>query len=126
MHRRYNTQMRLEHDLRFEAAHWLPRVPEGHRCRRVHGHSYLVTVVVEGPVDPESGWVVDYATLEAAVKPAVDALDHRLLNELDGLANPTSEAIAMWIWARVRPGLPGLVELRLHETHDTRCVYRGD
>jgi 6-pyruvoyltetrahydropterin/6-carboxytetrahydropterin synthase len=118
--------MRLEHDLRFEAAHWLPHVPEGHRCRRIHGHSYMVTVVVEGPVDPRSGWVVDYATLEAAVKPAVDALDHHLLNELDGLANPTSEAIAMWIWARVRPALPGLVELRLHETHDTRCVYRGD
>jgi 6-pyruvoyltetrahydropterin/6-carboxytetrahydropterin synthase len=118
--------MRLEHDLRFEAAHWLPRVPEGHRCRRVHGHSYMVTVVVEGPVDADSGWVVDYATLEAAVAPVVGALDHRLLNELDGLTNPTSEAIAMWIWARVKPNLAGLVELRLHETHDTRCIYRGD
>lgn len=118
--------MRLEHDLRFEAAHWLPRVPEGHRCRRVHGHSYLVTVVVEGPVDPESGWVVDYATLQAALEPVIGALDHRLLNEVDGLGNPTSEAIAQWIWARVKPALPGLVELRLHETHDTRCIYRGD
>jgi 6-pyruvoyltetrahydropterin/6-carboxytetrahydropterin synthase len=86
----------------------------------------MVTVVVEGPVHPDSAWVVDYATLEAAVAPVVGALDHRLLNELDGLANPTSEAIVMWIWARVRPALPGLVELRLHETHDTRAIYRGD
>jgi 6-pyruvoyltetrahydropterin/6-carboxytetrahydropterin synthase len=118
-------RMRLEHDLRFEAAHWLPQVPEGHRCRRIHGHSYQLTVVVEGPVQPESGWVVDYADLEAATKPAVGALDHRLLNEIEGLANPTSEAIAAWLWNRIRPALPGLVELRLHETHDTRCIYRG-
>jgi len=119
-------RMRLEHDVRFEAAHWLPRVPEGHRCRRVHGHSYKVTAVVEGPVDAESGWVVDYAEVEAALLPAVRALDHRLLNELEGLDNPTSEHIAAWIWNRVRPGLPGLVEIRLHETHDTRCIYRGE
>jgi len=92
----------------------------------MHGHSYLVTVVVEGPVDPLSGWVVDYADLEDAVKPVVGALDHRVLNELDGLDNPTSESIAIWIWQRVKPKLAGLVELRLHETHDTRCIYRGD
>jgi 6-pyruvoyltetrahydropterin/6-carboxytetrahydropterin synthase len=126
MVRRYNTRVRLEHDLHFEAAHWLPRVAEGHRCRRIHGHSYLVTVVVEGPVDEHSGWVVDYAVLEAATAPVIGALDHRLLNEIDGLENPTSEAIARWIWDRVKPGLGPLVELRLHETHDTRCIYRGD
>jgi 6-pyruvoyltetrahydropterin/6-carboxytetrahydropterin synthase len=118
--------VRLEHDIRFEAAHFLPRVPEGHRCRRVHGHSYLVTVVIEGPVDPDSGWVVDYYDLQAAITPVVGALDHRLLNDLDGLDNPTCESIAQWIWSRVKPVLPGLVELRLHETHDTRCIYRGD
>lgn len=116
---------RLEHDVRFEAAHFLPRVPDAHRCRRVHGHSYLVTVVVEGPVDPDSGWVVDYADLQAAVEPVVGALDHRLLNDVDGLDNPTSEAIAAWIWARVKPRLPLLVELRVHETHDTRCIVFG-
>src|SRR5688500_5737913 len=118
-------RMRLEHDTRFEAAHWLPKVPEAHRCRRIHGHSYQLTVVVEGAVDPEAGWVVDYADLEAAVAPVVGALDHQLLNELDGLANPTTESIVAWIWERVAPRLPGLAELRLHETHDTRCVYRG-
>lgn len=118
-------RMRLEHDLRFEAAHFLPRVAEGHRCRRIHGHSYMVTVVVEDEVDPESGWVVDYAAIEAAVAPVVGALDHRLLNELPGLDNPTSESIAAWIWERVAPALPILVELRLHETHDTRCIYNG-
>jgi 6-pyruvoyltetrahydropterin/6-carboxytetrahydropterin synthase len=119
-------RMRLEHDLRFESAHWLPQVPAGHRCRRVHGHSYQLTVVVEGAVDPAMGWVVDYATIQAAVEPVVGALDHRLLNELPELENPTSEAIAAWIWRRLAPALPGLVELRLHETHDTRCIYRGE
>jgi 6-pyruvoyltetrahydropterin/6-carboxytetrahydropterin synthase len=118
-------RMRLEHDVRFEAAHWLPRVPEGHRCRRVHGHSYQLVVVVEGEVDPEMGWVVDYYVMQEAVAPVVGALDHRLLNEIDGLANPTCEAIVAWIWERVAPLLPGLAELRLHETHDTRTIYRG-
>jgi 6-pyruvoyltetrahydropterin/6-carboxytetrahydropterin synthase len=118
-------RMRLEHDLRFEAAHWLPAVPDTHRCRRVHGHSYQLTVVVDGEVDAATGWVVDYAVLEAAVAPVVGALDHRLLNDVDGLTNPTTEAIIAWIWDRVAPHLPGLSELRLHETHDTRCVYRG-
>src|SRR5687768_3794495 len=77
---REHMRMRLEHDVRFEAAHWLPRVPEGHRCRRVHGHSYQLVVVVEGEVDPEMGWVVDYYVMQEAVMPVVGALDHRLLN----------------------------------------------
>ena len=117
-------RMRLEHDARFEAAHWLPRVPEGHRCRRVHGHSYQVTTVVEGEVNPDTGWVIDYYVIQAAVEPVIAALDHRLLNEIDGLANPTSEAIAAWIWSRLDGVLPGLCELVVHETHDTRCVIR--
>jgi 6-pyruvoyltetrahydropterin/6-carboxytetrahydropterin synthase len=117
-------RMRLEHDARFESAHWLPAVPEGHRCRRVHGHSYRLTTVVEGEVDPATGWVIDYYVIEAAVAPVIAALDHRLLNEIDGLANPTSELIAAWIWARLEPALPGLCELVVHETHDTRCVIR--
>jgi len=119
-------RMRLEHDVRFEAAHSLPRVPADHRCARIHGHSYMVTVVVEGDVEPDSGWVIDYYTMNEAVGPVVGALDHRYLNELDGLANPTCEAIAAWIWTRVKAKLPLLVELRVHETHDTRCIYRGE
>ncbi len=119
-------RMRLEHDVRFEAAHSLPRVPKDHRCARIHGHSYMVTVVVEGEVDPRSGWVIDYYTMNEAVAPVVGALDHRYLNELDGLDNPTCESIAAWIWSRVKPQLPLLLELRVHETFDTRCIYRGE
>ena len=117
--------MRVEQDVRFEAAHFLPRVPAGHRCGRIHGHSYCVTVVVEGGLGADTGWVIDYADISAAVEPVVGALDHQLLNEIDGLDNPTSEVIVAWIWARLGPVLPGLVELRVAETFDSRCVYTG-
>lgn len=117
--------MRIEQDLRFEAAHFLPRVPAGHRCARMHGHTYVVTVAVDGPLHPELGWVLDYADLDAAVAPLIAQLDHCLLNELPGLDNPTSEVIAMWLWDRLAPALPGLAEIRVAETFDTRCVYKG-
>ena len=110
----------------FESAHSLPNVAEGHKCRRVHGHSFRVAVRVEGPVGAESGWVMDFAELKAAVQPTVDALDHRYLNELDGLENPTSEHIAVWIWDRIAPELPGLVAVEVHETCTSACTYRGE
>ncbi len=117
--------MRIEQDLRFEAAHFLPRVPAGHRCARMHGHSYVVSVAVEGPLDPTLGWVLDYADLDAALAPLVAQLDHQVLNELPGLENPTSEAIAIWLWDRLAATLRGVAEVRVAETFDTRCIYRG-
>ena len=116
---------RLVKDFRFEAAHRLPRVPEGHKCARLHGHSFRVEVEVVGEVDPEMGWVVDYADIKRAFSPLHDALDHRYLNEIEGLENPTSEVLAAWIWARLAPQLPGLARLVLHETCTSRCVYEG-
>jgi 6-pyruvoyltetrahydropterin/6-carboxytetrahydropterin synthase len=116
---------RLSRDFTFEAAHYLPAVPDGHKCRRVHGHSYRVSVSVEGEIDARLGWVVDFAAIEEAVAPLVAQLDHRLLNDIDGLANPTSEHLAIWMWQRVRPGLPGIEEITVAETPDSRCSYRG-
>jgi 6-pyruvoyltetrahydropterin/6-carboxytetrahydropterin synthase len=116
---------RLQRDYRFEAAHFLPRVPEGHKCARMHGHSYQVTVVIEGEVDAERGWVMDFAAIDEHVTPLVRALDHHVLNELDGLDNPTSEHLAAWLWARIRTGLPLLIEVQVAETPTSRCVYRG-
>lgn len=109
----------------FESAHSLPNVAEDHKCRRVHGHSFRVTVRVEGPVGDESGWVMDFADLKAAVQPTIDALDHRYLNEIDGLENPTSEVVATWIWDRVVGALPGLSAVEVHETCTSGCTYRG-
>ena len=116
---------RLERSYRFEAAHFLPKVPSGHKCARMHGHSYAIEIAIEGEVDPELGWVVDFAVLDEHAAPLVRALDHRVLNEIDGLANPTSELVAAWWWHRLAPNLPGLVEVVVSETPTSRCVYRG-
>jgi 6-pyruvoyltetrahydropterin/6-carboxytetrahydropterin synthase len=115
----------LVHEFGFESAHALPRVPEGHKCRRVHGHSFRAEVRVSGEVDAAKGWLVDYAEIKAACAPVVDALDHRCLNEVAGLENPTSEVLAKWIWDRVKPALPLLVSVTVRETCTNRCEYRG-
>lgn len=109
----------------FEAAHRLPNVPEGHKCARLHGHSFRVEVHVSGPVDPALGWVMDFADLAAAWAPVHDLVDHRYLNEIEGLENPTSENLAAWIWDRLAgAGLP-LTRLVVRETCTTGCVYEG-
>ena len=109
-----------------EAAHWLPNVPEGHKCRRMHGHSFQVQISVEGPLDPRLGWVMDFADLKAAFQPIEDALDHRCLNDVAGLENPTSENLARWIWQRLKPELPALSQVIVRETCTSGCVYKGD
>lgn len=110
---------------RFEAAHFLPKVPAGHKCARVHGHSYRIEVVIEGEVDPERGWVMDFAAIDEHAVPLVRLLDHQVLNEIDGLANPTSELLAAWWWSRLKATLPELVEVVVSETESSRCVFRG-
>lgn len=118
--------MRIFKEFRFEAAHWLPRVAEGHKCRRMHGHSYRCVVHVRGAVDPEMGWVIDFAELRDAVEPLRRQLDHYVLNEVDGLENPTCEAVARWIWRRLAAGVPGLDRVELYETDSSGCVYEGE
>ena len=110
----------------FEAAHRLPRVPPGHKCARLHGHSFRLSVTVSGTVDPGTGWLMDFADLRDVVQPLLEAeLDHRYLNEVPGLDNPTSENLAAWLWQRLEPRLPGLTELRVAETCTSACIYRG-
>ena len=109
-----------------EAAHRLPNVAPDHKCARVHGHSFQVKVTVGGTVGDESGWVYDFADLAEAWQPIHDALDHRYLNDVEGLDNPTSERLARWIWQRLRDTLPGLSEVEVKETCTTGCRYRGD
>jgi 6-pyruvoyltetrahydropterin/6-carboxytetrahydropterin synthase len=109
----------------FDAAHVVPCVPEGHKCGRLHGHTWRAEVHVYGEVDPKSGIVVDYYDIRAAWAPLDEALDHRFLNEVPGLALPTSENIARWIWDRLKPALPGLTAIVLHEGASARCEYRG-
>ncbi len=118
--------MEIFKEFTFEAAHHLPNVPEGHKCARLHGHSFRVKLSVSGPVDPRAGWVMDFAELKRAFRPLHDVLDHRYLNDIEGLENPTSENLARWIWARLRPSLPGLSKVAVRETCTSGCVYRGE
>ena len=118
--------MRLFKDFSFEAAHRLPNVAEGHKCARLHGHSFQVRVTVEGPVGAQSGWVMDFADLKGGFAPVYDKLDHRYLNEIAGLENPTSENLARWIWRELEATLTGVVEIEVRETCSTGCVYRGE
>jgi 6-pyruvoyltetrahydropterin/6-carboxytetrahydropterin synthase len=118
--------MRLFKDFSFEAAHRLPNVPEGHKCARLHGHSFQVRVTIEGPVGERTGWVMDFAELKAVFGPVYERLDHRYLNEVPGLENPTSEVLARWIWRELTPTLTGLAEIEVRETCTTGCVYRGE
>lgn len=118
--------LELRKTFQFEAAHLLPKLPRSHKCRRLHGHSFQVEVVVRGECDPSLGWVMDYAEISRAFKPVWEKLDHRYLNEVRGLENPTSEHIAAWIWRRLKPALPALTEIAVAETCTARCVYRGE
>lgn len=119
-------QMELRKTFQFEAAHLLPHLPANHKCRRLHGHSFKAEIVVAGECDSQLGWLMDYADLSEAFKPLWEQLDHRYLNEIPGLENPTSENVAVWIWDRLKPVLPQLTEVVVAETCTAQCVYRGD
>ena len=116
----------LSRDYHFEAAHRLPRVPATHKCSRVHGHSYHVTLTLSGSIDTDMGWLIDFSDIDRVVDPVIARIDHTLLNEIPGLENPTSELLAVWLWREIQPRLPGLTEIMLAETPTSRCVYRGD
>lgn len=112
-------------EFQIEAAHWLPNVPKGHKCARLHGHSFRIRVQVEGEVGDDSGWVIDFADLKKAFQPLFEQLDHRCLNDIEGLENPTSENLARWVWERLEGGLAGLASVTVQETCNSGCVYRG-
>ncbi|QCI16080.1 6-carboxytetrahydropterin synthase QueD [Buchnera aphidicola] len=113
-------------DFYFEAAHYLPYVPKKHKCRRLHGHSFLVRLEIEDKIDQKNGWIIDYADLKLIFKPIYDQLDHHFLNAIPGLENPTSENIARWIWEKLKPRLTILSAIMIKETCTSGCVYKGN
>ncbi len=118
-------RVELNREYRFEAAHRLPRLPATHKCHRLHGHSFRFEVAIEGEVDPHTGFLIDFGDMDELLAPLVDLLDHRYLNEVEGLENPTSEVLAAWLWLRIKPKLPMLSAVTVAETCDSRCTYRG-
>jgi 6-pyruvoyltetrahydropterin/6-carboxytetrahydropterin synthase len=114
-------QLRLDFD--FNAAHRLPYYQGP--CFHTHGHNYRLRVVVEGRIDPATGLTTDFMVIKRLVRENVlSTIDHNDLNQI--LDNPTAENVVAWIWGRLRPALPGLVELQLFETPDCGVIYRGD
>jgi len=118
--------MKITQAFSFEAAHRLPNVPSSHKCHRMHGHSYRVELQLEGPVDPRTGFVVDFFDVEAAFGPVLDRLDHHCLNEVAGLENPTAEIIAIWIWRNTQAALPQLSAVTVYETANCWAEYNGN
>ena len=117
--------MEIFKEFTIEAAHRLPNVPAGHKCGRLHGHSFRVEIYVRGPVSDSAGWVIDFSDIKKAFQPLHDELDHNYLNEIDGLANPTSENLSRWIWKRLVPVLP-LSRVIVRETCSSGCIYAGE
>lgn len=117
--------MEIFKEFTFEAAHRLPHVPEGHKCARLHGHSFMVRITVAGEVGERSGWIMDFGDIKTAFQPLWKQLDHYYLNDIPGLENPTSENLAIWIWARLKPALPQLSRIEIRETCTSGCVYTG-
>lgn len=113
-------------EFHFEAAHRLPNVPAGHKCARLHGHSFHLRLHLRGEVDPDSGWVMDFADIKQRFADIYERLDHHYLNEIPGLENPTSENIARWIWVQLKEKLPELCAVELRETCTSGCIYRGE
>lgn len=109
----------------FDAAHRLPNLPPEHKCTRLHGHTYRVTLTVTGPLHPEYGWIMDFGDIKVAWRPIHQQLDHNYLNDVPGLENPTSEILAQWIWERLQPTLPNLSSIIVRETDASGCTYRG-
>ena len=108
-----------------ESAHRLPHVPAGHKCGRLHGHSFRIRIAVRGEPAAETGWIIDFGDIKAAFAPIYAQLDHNYLNDIPGLENPTSENLAIWIWQQLQPSLPQLSAVEIFETCTSGWRYLG-
>ena len=118
--------MEVYKEVSFEAAHFLPNLPDNHKCRQMHGHSFKIRITVDGPVDVHTGWVMDFADIKKVFESIMTQLDHSCLNDIDGLENPSSENLAVWIWDQLKPDLSILSGIEVKETCSTGCIYRGE
>ena len=110
----------------FDSAHFLPNVPAGHKCKELHGHTYHLTIYAEGDVLENEGWVLDFTDMKSVVNHVIDTIDHKLLNNIPGLENPTTEMLSIWLWKQIKPGLPALKRIDLKETTTSGVIYEGD
>jgi len=109
----------------FDSAHFLPNVPEGHKCRNIHGHTYHLSVFIDDKLDPHLNWVMDFSAIYKAIDPIIKSIDHKLMNDIPGLENPTCEQIAIWLWDQIKPQIPQLIKIELNETPTSGVIYTG-
>ncbi len=117
--------MEIYKEFAFDAAHFLPNVPDGHKCKQMHGHTYHLRVYIKGLPEKELGWIMDFKELKDVVAPMIDQVDHQLINDVPGLENPTAENITIWFWNQLKPRLQGLSRIELKETPTTGVIYDG-
>jgi len=118
--------MQLFKKFTFDSAHFLPNVPDGHKCKAVHGHTYQLTIFLDGDLDEHLGWLMDFAEIKKIVNQIVDLVDHKLVNEIEGLENPTCEIFAIWFWDQIKPHIPILKSVHLYENQTSGVIYEGD
>jgi len=109
----------------FDSAHYLPNVPETHKCRTIHGHTYQLTVFIEGGLDEHLGWVIDFSDMKNVIGDVIELVDHKFLNNIEGLENPTCELLAVWLWDKIKPSIPMLQRIELNETPTSGVIYVG-
>lgn len=107
----------------FDAAHYLPHVPDAHKCKHIHGHTYHLTLFFEGAISHDFGWIIDYSEIKKTVAPILNLVDHQFLNEVEGLENPTCEIICTWLWQKIKPLLSTLKRIELKETPTSGAIY---
>ncbi len=117
--------MQIFKQFTFDSAHFLPNVPDGHKCKEIHGHTYQLVVYIEGELQKDLDWVIDFGELKKVVDPIIKTVDHKLLNNITGLENPTCERIAIWLWNKIKPDVPLLTKIELHETPTSGAIYEG-
>jgi len=118
--------MEIYREFTFDSAHYLPKLPEGHKCREMHGHTYRLKVYIKGKPDPHQGWIVDFKEMKNKITGVIDEVDHKTLNQVQGLDNPTAENITIWFWQKLKPLFQGLSRIELKETASTGVVYCGE
>lgn len=118
--------MKIFREFTFDSAHFLNHLPPGHKCANMHGHTYRLRVELSGELDPTVGWVVDFAEVKRVVGAVLDQLDHKVLNDIEGLEQPTAEVIAVWLWRRIKPDLPALSGVILWENPNNGVEYHGE
>lgn len=117
--------MKIFKTFTFDSAHSLPNVPDGHKCKAVHGHTYKMTVYFEGKLVKELKWVIDFAVVKGVINPIIDSIDHKLLNDIEGLENPTCENLAIWLWNKIKAEIPSLCKIEVYENANSGAIYEG-